>query len=202
MIKKAVLGGTFDPIHNGHMHIAYEALYQLKLDKVVFMPAGKPPHKSNRIVTAGNIRYEMVKKAIEDEKRFEIDDYEIVKSGFSYTYETLEYLNTKESDTDWYFISGVDCLIDLSSWKKVDKILQLCTLVVFNRPGYTNSEIKKQKEKMEKIYGEQIVFLDLPLMDISSSNIREKLRNGQNISYLVPGKVNKYIEKAKLYAFK
>lgn len=199
MIKKAILGGTFDPIHNGHIHIAYEALYKLTLDKVVFMPTGNPPHKANRIVTPGEIRYEMVKKAIQREKCFEIDDYEILKEGFSYTFETLEYLNKKHKNTEWYFISGVDCLIELDSWKKVERIFELCNLVVFNRPGYSMDEIYKQKEKTEKRYNKKIIFLDLPLMDISSSMIREKLKEGKNVSYLVPTCVNEFIEKSKLY---
>lgn len=199
MIKKAIFGGTFDPIHNGHLHIAYEALYRLQLDKVVFMPAGNPPHKKDIVVTGAECRYEMVKRAIEKEKKFEIDDYEVLKDGYSYTFETLEYVNKKEKDTEWYFISGVDCLIEIDSWKNVNRILELCRLVVFNRPGYSMQDIINQKEKIEKKYNKKIIFLDLPLIDISSSLIRAKIKRSESVSYLVPYEVDNYINSKKLY---
>lgn len=199
MIKKAVFGGTFDPIHNGHLHVAYEALYKLKLDKVVFMPAGNPPHKVNHKVTDALVRYEMVRRAIEKEEKFEIDDYEIQKNGLSYTFQTIEYITQKEKETEWYFISGMDCLIEIDSWKSIDKILNLCTLAVFNRPGYNIQDMLIQKEKIEKKYNKEIVFLDLPLVELSSSMIRTKIEKCENVSYLLPNEVYKYIFSKNLY---
>lgn len=198
-MKKGILGGTFDPIHNGHLNIAYEAAERLKLDKIVFIPTGNPPHKTDKIITNALIRYKMVEKTIKDEPIFEIDSYEINKNGLSFTYETLEYLNEKEPDTEWYFISGADCLIEMETWKNVKRIMELCTLIVFNRTGYTNSEIQNQREVIEKKYNKDIILLNIPLIDISASYIRKKIRQHNNITYLVPSAVSKYIKELRLY---
>ncbi|MGY0372431.1 nicotinate-nucleotide adenylyltransferase [Clostridium sp. JNZ J1-5] len=201
MNRKGIFGGTFDPIHNGHLHVAYEALYDLGLDKIIFVPSGNPPHKTEKLVTDSEIRYELVKKAIEDEKRFDVSSYEIHKSGLSYTYETLEHFNKIEPDTEWYFITGTDCLMELNSWKNINRILNSCRFVVFNRSGYNRSEIMEQKKQLEKKYNAEIVYLDIPILDISSTNIRNKIREEKNISYLIPKKVERLLEKMNLYKY-
>ncbi|MDF2504396.1 MULTISPECIES: nicotinate-nucleotide adenylyltransferase [Clostridium] len=198
-MKKGILGGTFDPLHNGHLNIAYEAAERLNLDRIVFIPTGNPPHKRDKMVTDASIRYNMVEKAIKDESIFEIDHYEISKKTLSFTYETLEYLSEKEPDTQWYFITGADCLIEIENWNNVKIILDLCKLVVFNRSGYTMDEIQKQKETIEKKYDKDIIFLNLPLMDISASYIRKKVREYKNIDYLVPSTISKDIKRLRLY---
>lgn len=199
MIKKAIFGGTFDPIHNGHLHIAYEALYKLNLDKVIFMPSGNPPHKLGKKITNAFFRYEMVKVAIRQEECFDISNYEINKSDLSYTYETLKYFNNLEKDTEWYFLTGADCLMDIEGWKNAAEIFQLCTLIVFNRPGYNIENIQEQKSKVEKKYLNKIIFLDIPLLDISSTNIRKTIREGKSVSYLLPESVHNIIEQLNLY---
>lgn len=201
MNRKGIFGGTFDPIHNGHLHVAYEALYDLGLDKIIFVPSGSPPHKTEKLVTDSEIRYELVKKAIEDEKRFDVSSYEIHKSGLSYTYETLEHFNKIEPDTEWYFITGTDCLMELNSWKNIHRILNSCRFVVFNRSGYNRAEIMEQKKQLEKKYNAEIVYLDIPVLDISSTNIRNKIREEKNISYLIPKKVERLLEKMNLYKY-
>ncbi|WP_125152590.1 nicotinate-nucleotide adenylyltransferase [Clostridium rectalis] len=200
MEKVAIFGGTFDPIHNGHLHIAYEALYGLNLDKIIFMPSGNPPHKIRRMVTDSYIRYELVKMAIRDEKRFEISGYEINRKGLSYTYETLNYFSKKYNKVEWYFLTGVDCLMDLDTWKNIGLILNLCNFVVFNRPGYNKQEILMQKEKVEKRYGKKIIFLDIPLLDISSTEVRRLIQKGQDIRYFLPEGVYNTIKQLKLYS--
>lgn len=198
-MKKGILGGTFDPIHNGHLNIAYEAIERLKLDKMLFIPTGNPPHKTDKVVTDAIIRYKMVEKAIKDEPIFEIDNYEIHRRGLSFTYKTLEYLKEKEPDTQWYFISGADCLVEMENWKNINRILELCNFVVFNRPGYSKEQLEKQREKIEKQYNRDIILLDLPLMDISASYIRKRVRQGNSISYLVPASVSEDIARLRLY---
>lgn len=198
-MKKGIIGGTFDPFHNGHMHIAYEALEKLNLDKILFIPAGNPPHKNNKNITDATIRYKIVEKAIKGESCFEISSYEVLKEGLSFTYETLEYLNEKEPDTQWYFICGVDCLMQLGSWRNVGTILESCQLAVFIRPGYEQEQICNQKDKIEKKYKKEILLINLPQMDISSSYIRERIEKSKNISYLVPYSVNKDIKSLNLY---
>lgn len=198
-MRKAIFGGTFDPIHVGHLHIAYEALYNLKLDKVIFMPSGNPPHKVNRVVTAAEIRYEMVEAAISKEPLFEINDYEINNSNLSYTYKTMEYFNNLESQTDWYFLTGVDSLMDLKKWRNVDILLEHCNLAVFSRPGYAHEDIVKMKNYIEKTYKKEIMYLEIPVLDISSTVIKEKIKLSRQIDYLLPCGVQEVIERYHIY---
>jgi nicotinate-nucleotide adenylyltransferase len=190
MFKKGIFGGTFDPIHNGHLYIAHEALSVLGLHEVIFMPAGNPPLKTDRKKTDAGIRYELVKMAIRNEERFTISSYEIENSGVSYTYKTLEHFKSIEPETQWYFITGADCLVSLNYWKNVDRILKASKLIVFNRPGgYSKEEILQQKANVEKQYNTEIIFLDLKLMDISSTAIKDMMRQGIDASYLLPESV-------------
>lgn len=198
-MKKAIFGGTFDPIHIGHIHIAYEALYSLKLDKILFMPAGNPPNKLNKQITDSKIRYDLVNRAIEGESNFEISDYEINKKENSYTYETIELFSKLQSNTEWYFLIGADSLIDLDNWKNVDRILNSCRLVVYNRSGFALKKILEQKKYLECKYNNKIIFLDMPIIDISSTGIRKSIKEGRNINYLLPRGVGKIVEKLKLY---
>lgn len=199
MKKKGIFGGTFDPIHNGHLHIAYEALYKLNLDKVIFIPSGNPPHKTDKVITDATIRYKLVKDVIQNEKKFEVSDYELKNESLSYTYKTLKYFNEKHEDTEWYFITGADCLMQLDSWKNINEVLSLCNFVVFRRSGYSIEDMLKQKERIEKKFNKKIIFLDIPVIDISSTTIRNKIRNGENISYLVPEKARCMVNKMNLY---
>ncbi|MDD3223826.1 MAG: nicotinate-nucleotide adenylyltransferase [Clostridium sp.] len=198
-MKKGIIGGTFDPFHNGHLYIAEQAIKLLNLDRIVFIPAGNPPHKKYKNVTDSKIRYKMLCHALKDEKCFEIDNFEILKKGLSYTYETLLYLKKKEPNTEWYFICGLDCLMELETWKNVNVIFSLCKLVVFAREGYDEIQVKKQKEAEEKKYGKKIHLINLPKLNISSSYIRECIESGEDISNIVPEAVNKDIINLKLY---
>lgn len=199
MKRKAILGGTFDPFHNGHMSIAYESLYRLKLDEVIFMPAGNPPHKNDKIITSPEIRYDMIKKSIAGEEKFKVSHYEIDKKGYSYTYETLKYVNSIDSDVELFFITGVDCLMYIDKWKCPEQILKYSKFVVFNRPGYDKIDIMKKKNEIENKYKHEIIFIDIPLLDISSTEIREKVKKSQQIKYLVPSEVYDIIKSNKLY---
>lgn len=198
-MKKAIFGGTFDPIHIGHIHIAYEALYNLHLDKILFMPAGNPPNKINKNITDAAIRYDLVKKAIEYESNFEISDYEIMKREYSYTYKTLERFSKLQNDIEWYFLIGADSLMDLDNWKNVDIILNSCKLVVYNRAGYIVEEVLKEKKRIEQKFNNKIIFLNMPIIDISSTNIRKNIKAGRNVNYLLPKGVDKIISKLQLY---
>jgi nicotinate-nucleotide adenylyltransferase len=199
MKKKGILGGTFDPIHNGHIHIAYEAMYRLDLDSILFIPSGNPPHKREKEVTDASIRLSLVEKAIEKEKKFSVSDYEVKNEGYSYTYKTLKHFKAEEPLTEWYFITGADCLIELDSWKNVEGIFKNCKFVVFTRSGYKKEELLTQKNLVERKYDKEIIFLDLPIIDISSTVIREKISEGKEVSYLLPWNLQKEIKKLELY---
>ncbi len=200
-MKKGIFGGTFDPIHNGHLYIAHETLHTLGLDNIIFMPSGNPPHKTDRKKTDASIRYELVKMAIRNEKNFSLSSYEIEQKGLSYTYKTLEHFKSIETETEWHFITGVDCLMDLDYWKSVDRILNACRLVVFNRPGYAKESILEQKNKVEKLYNKEIIFLDLDVFDISSTSIKNMIKAGREVSYLLPESVYNTIKELKIYEF-
>lgn len=199
MVKKAIFGGTFDPIHNGHLQIAYEALYYLNLDKVVFMPSGNPPHKRNIKITDSSIRCQLVEKAISNEKKFEIDYYEVNRKELSYTYQTLKHYNQLEPNTEWYFLTGADCLIDIDEWSNVDKILDNCIFTVFSRNQYAIEQVMKQKKRVEQKYNKEIIFMDVPILPIASTSIRNRIKSNKNASYLVPSGVYELIEDMKLY---
>lgn len=221
MKRYGIIGGTFDPIHYAHLYIAYEAQKQLNLDKVIFMPAGKQPLKAKNKVTDANYRYEMVEMAIEEFEEFSISSYEIEKEGLSFTYETLEYFkkntiehiikgdkkyseleSNKTEDKELFFITGADCLMYIEKWKQVSKIFSLCTLVVFVRGGFNKEKLIEQKTRIEKKYSCKIIILDLKALEISSTDIRNRVKEDKRIDFFVPPKVVKFIYENKLYTNK
>ncbi|MDS0528390.1 nicotinate-nucleotide adenylyltransferase [Clostridium sp. SHJSY1] len=197
MKKVGLIGGSFDPIHLAHLYIAEEAKKRLKLDKLIFIPVGSQPLKINNKVTEASLRFSMVKSAIEGKDGFTVSDYEIEKKGLSYTYKTLEYF--KRDNEELYFITGADCLIDLEKWREVKKIFKLCTLVVFTRPGYNNKELINQKKYLEEKYNSEIILLELEGLNISSTEVREKIRKRESVISLIPKKVFDIIERNGLY---
>ncbi len=192
-----IIGGTFDPIHYGHLYIAEVAIYKLKLDKVIFMPAGSPPHKENKRVTEASLRLLMVESAIKDISGFQVSNYEIEEKGKSYTYKTLEYFSTDNEEI--YFIVGSDGLINFHTWEEPDKILKLCTLVVVTRPGFNKEELLKKKTYFEDKYNGKIIFLEVEGKEISSTEIRNKIKNNENIEKLLPKSVYDIINEKGLY---
>jgi len=197
MERLGIIGGTFDPIHLAHLYIAQEAKKTFELDKIIFMPAGSQPLKMDKKVTEASLRFSMVKEAIEGRDGFEVSDYEIKKEGMSYTFETLEHFNKKGREI--YFIVGADCLINLEKWKGIERIFQLCKLVVFNRPGYKHKSLLKQKDYLKEKYSGEIIILNLAELDISSTDIREAIILGRDISKLIPKKVIEVIKKKNIY---
>lgn len=203
MKRYGIIGGSFDPIHYAHLYIAYEAKEQLNLDEVIFMPTAKQPFKTDNIVTDSMLRYDMVKKAIEDFDDFSASDYEAKKGGISFTYETLEYLKGRNPDIseeeELFFITGADCLLSIEKWKKVEKIFSLSTLVVFSRGGISKAEMLERKNVLEEKYNGKIVVLDLNQLEISSTEIRDRVKNNKRIDFFVPAKVANIIYENGLY---
>ena len=197
MCRVGIIGGTFDPIHLAHIYIAEEAKKKLNLDKVIFMPAGIQPLKTDKKVTEASLRLEMVQKAIEGKIGFEVSDYEIKKEGKSYTYKTLEHFYKEYKDL--YFITGADCLLDIDKWKEIEKIFSLCKFVVFTRPGYNNNELVNKKRFVEEKYNGDIILLEVPEIHISSTEIREKIINIEKVDDILPAVVLDIIKEKGLY---
>ncbi|AYE34829.1 nicotinate-nucleotide adenylyltransferase [Clostridium septicum] len=197
MKRIGIIGGTFNPIHLAHLYIAYEAKHQLNLDKVIFMPAGSPPHKDTNGILMAPLRYDMVKLAIASYKDFQISDYEIKKQGYSYTFETLQYLSSP--DNRLFFITGADCLMDIEKWKEPEKIFLNCKFIVFNRSGYNKKLLLEQKNKIEKKYDTKISFLDTIDLEISSSMIRQRIKEDKRVDFFLPKEVLDFIKRNQLY---
>lgn len=196
MKKIGILGGTFDPVHNGHMIVARSAMEQFGLDEVRIMTGGNPPHKRNADVTAADIRHEMVSIAAEGEKGLVPFDYELNKESYSYTFETVTELNEKYPEVEWYFIIGEDSLRDILKWYKPDIIVKKCILLVYPREGGFAAELIK--ERAAQLNGD-IREIHAPMFGISSTEIRKRLSEGKSVKYLVPDGVEEYIKKHKLY---
>lgn len=203
-----VLGGTFDPIHIGHLVVAEEARTKLGFSEVLFVPAGQPWLKVNRNITPAAHRVEMVRRAIADNAHFKLCSLEIERPGPSYTVDTLMMLQEQlGSEASLFFILGRDTLDELSLWKEPQKLIQLCRLVVAPRPVLSEVEGSGSKDLTHlesEIPGllDRVIELDMPVIGISSSAIRQRIAQGLTIRYLVPDEVEKYIVEHKLYLAK
>ena len=199
-MRIGILGGTFDPVHIGHLVLAEEALSKLKLDQIWFIPTGKPWLKESLEITDGFTRLEMVKIATKSNPRFVASSIEIDRSGPTYTIDTLRYLKDKlGTETSIYFILGLDTLANFHRWNRPEEILDLCEFVVSNRPGFGNTKIlDEQLERFESI-GSITTLLNIPMLDISGTNLREMIRQGLSIKYRVPDGVEEYIYSNGLY---
>mgnify|MGYP001423296182 CR=1 FL=1 len=196
-MKIGILGGTFDPIHKGHIQMGKNALIDLNLDKVVFMVAGISAHKDRKI-TSDIDRVNMVKLAIKDEPRFSISLYEIEKKEKSYSYDTMVYLKENYPEDDFYFIVGGDSILNIEKWYRYEDLLKITKFLCYKRPDYDNLELEKKVKKLNSM-GYEIILKKGDFLDISSSEIRKRVRNGQKIDDLTFSEVEKYIIDKRLY---
>jgi nicotinate-nucleotide adenylyltransferase len=200
MKKIGIMGGTFDPIHVGHLILGESAYDQFGLDKVLFMPAGNPPHKQNRAGRATNEeRYEMVQLAIASNPHFGISDLEMTEDGYTYTYRTLEKLKSQNPDTEYYFIIGADSLFDFDTWMKPQRICDACVLVAATRNHTPEEQLDAQIRHLKDTYGGDVRKLDTENMDVSSHHIRSWVQEGRTIRYYVADPVMDYIFRNGLY---
>lgn len=193
-----ILGGTFDPIHIGHLVVAEEARVKLGLSEVLFVPAGQPWLKQDRDIAPAVHRVEMVRRAIADNPYFKLNTLEVDRPGPSYTVDTLTLLQDQlSSETSLFFILGRDTLAELPLWKEPEKVIQLCRLVVPPRLG---SRDLRHLEKAIPGLQERVIQLDMPVIGISSSEIRQRIAGGLPIRYLVPAGVERYIAEQRIYS--
>jgi nicotinate-nucleotide adenylyltransferase len=194
-----VLGGTFDPIHSGHLVIAEEAKLKLKLSRILFVPAGQPWLKQEREITPAVHRVEMVKRAIAGKSAFELSPVEVDRAGPSYSVDTLDILNRQLGvETKIFFLVGWDSLVEMPHWRRPGKLIQLCKLVAVTRPGLSRPDLETLELSVPGIK-RNVVWLDIPPIEISSSDIRDRVSRGMSIHGLVPGVVERYIKGKKLY---
>lgn len=203
-LRLGIMGGAFDPIHLAHLVAADEAMAQFELDEVVFMPTGGHPHKGPQ-PAAAEFRYLLASVATASNPRFSVSRYEVDKQGTAYTADTLEFLAAHLApDTQLFFITGADALLDLLTWKDPEKVLVLSTLVAANRPGYDLSGLRDVLAKLMERHGDaglqdRVKLFDIPSLDISSSMIRQRLRLGRPVRYLLPDGVAELVEKSNHY---
>jgi len=187
-MRIGILGGTFNPIHIGHLILAEESREKLGLDKIIFVPTNLPPHKGDAEIAAASKRLAMLKIALAGNRYFSVSDIEIRRKGFSYTIETIRELEKLFPKQELFFITGSDLLKYLDDWKDLNKIIKMVKFVVARRPGYP----------LEKIPS-YISTLAIRAVDVSAFEIRSRIRRKKSFRYLVPEKVYKYIKEKKLY---
>lgn len=193
-MKIALFGGCFNPIHYGHLILAETAREYFSLDRVIFIPAGNPPHKTFDLAKAKD-RYQMVKLAIQDNKHFSLSPFELKSKGKSYTYKTIIFFKKKYPYDKFFFLIGSDALFEIDTWKKGKKILEYCPFLVGIRPGFS-------RKKIDKDILQKVNIFPFSGLDISGRELRERIHKGKNIKYFVPQNVEEYIHKNRLYAEK
>ncbi|HEY3263805.1 MAG TPA: nicotinate-nucleotide adenylyltransferase [Actinomycetota bacterium] len=193
--RVGVMGGTFDPIHYGHLVTAEEAVAQFGLDQVVFVPTGRPWMKADRDVSPGEDRYLMTVVATASNPRFSVSRVEIDREGPTYTVDTLRLLADEHPDAELYFITGADAMLEIFDWKEAGDVLTLAHFIAATRPGYDLARFEAAAPTQHP----RVSMMDIPALAISSSDIRRRVHEGRAIRYLLPEGVKSYIEKQGLY---
>lgn len=196
--KIGIMGGTFDPIHYAHLATAEFIRDKYKLDKIIFIPSGNPPHKLGNITDKYD-RYNMVNLATSSNDDFLVWDIEIKKEEKTYTVDTLRYLKKAYDNIDIFFITGADAICDIETWKNVEENFKLATFIAATRPGISLLRSQEKIEKLKNKYNAKIISVYVPSLDISSTYIRDQLKENKSIRYLVPEYVENYISKSSLY---
>jgi nicotinate-nucleotide adenylyltransferase len=217
--RVGILGGSFDPVHRGHMGLAAQVREKFQLDHVLFIPAYISPHKQNQKPASSDHRLAMLKLAIASHPLFLISEMELLRKEVSFTVDTLSVLTAEQPDTDFFLIMGNDAFQGIKTWKSADRVLEMCHVIVATRPGYTLEGIE---ERLKNLFSENpfspatvkgnitvfhhlkknttINFFDLTPIDISSSVIRERMINHEEIKNMLPPEVENYIIKNQLYS--
>lgn len=195
-----ILGGTFDPIHYGHLEIAEDCWYQLQLDEILFVPAGAPPHKRGRAISPAADRLAMVTLAIAGNPHFRLSRVEVDRPGISYSVDTVARLREELGpDTRLFFIIGRDMLRDLPTWHRPDRLADLCEIVAVSRPGYPPFDLTRLEPAIPRAT-ERIRQLEVPALNIAASDLRRRVAEGRPITYMTPDAVVRYIQEHRLYA--
>lgn len=198
--KIGILGGTFNPVHYGHLIVAEAVRDDFCLDRVLFIPSGMPPHKSIGEVADASHRFNMVKCAIDSNPYFEACHLEVDRTGYTYSIDTLTSIKSLYAGgTEFYFIIGADVVPELVTWKEFTGVLEMCSFIAILRPGHNTEAFKLQIDELTNRYQAKIIIAKAPLIDISSTDIRNRIIAGRTIKYMVPDCVEKYILDNGLY---
>lgn len=194
-----VFGGTFDPVHSGHLIVAEEVREKLKLAEIIFVPAGEPWLKDGRDIASANHRIAMLRRALRGNPYFKLSTIEVKRPGPSYTLETMAFFRQKfGKKANLYFILGSDALADLPRWKEPERLIEICQLVAFINPSLPALSLASLESQLPGL-NSRVIWIEVPQVEISSSKIRQRRAEGLSIRYLVPQAVEKYILANKLY---
>lgn len=199
-ISIGLMGGTFDPIHVGHLVTAEEARQQFDLDYVVFVPTGNPPHKEMETISLPEHRYLMTSLAVMSNPYFFVSTVEINSDSSSYTIDTVKHFSGSEKEgPEVFFITGADAILEIFSWKDYEELLRLCTFIAVSRPGYSLDRFRETLDQVCPDMINKVHLLEIPALAVSSTYIRERVALGKTIKYLTPEPVEQYIKKHGLY---
>lgn len=198
-MRLGVYGGTFDPVHLGHLILAETCREACRLDRVILIPAGTPPHKQGRVLTPGPIRAEMLEFAVAGYSEFRVDRSEIKRSGPSYTVETLRLLRQENPCDELFLLMGADSLNDFLTWKDPAEIADLATLVVVNRGAMSPPDLTPLRAHLTTAAWERIQCVTMPGIDLSATQLRERARLGQSLRFQTPRAVERYISEHRVY---
>lgn len=200
--KIGVLGGTFNPVHMGHLIMAQDAMEHFDLTRVMFIPCSTPSHKKTIRLAEACHRLAMIEAATEDNLSYEVSDIEIKRGGISFAVDTMTHLKKLYIQSEFFFIIGTDTLLDLHSWKNISELLQLCSFVTIARPGFDTGAITRHSLKLESQWADRLLenIVTGHGINISSSDIRHRIAEGMNTRYLIPEAVRMYIAEHNLYS--
>lgn len=194
--RLGIMGGTFDPIHYGHLVTAEAARTLFHLDQVIFVPSGRPPHKRERNTSESEHRAMMTQLAIITNPHFFFSRVELDREGYSYSYDTVRYfIERYGAGTEIFFITGADAILEIATWRKADALLQICNFIAASRPGFDLAGL----ERLPQGWRDKIALFEIPALAISSTDIRRRVARGESIKYLLPESVENYILKQGLY---
>ena len=199
MRRIGILGGTFDPVHNGHLLLGEQAYREYGLDEIWFMPSKNPPHKSSRDIVSEDLRSDMIRLAIQGAPQYIFSDFELRHEGTTYTAETLKRLQQEYPADRFYFLMGGDSFFQLETWYHPEQIMKLTTILAFSRNGETDRQMQARADELAHRYEANIRLLSMEEMPVSSSLIRDRVQNGQPVGALVPPAVEEYIRTNHLY---
>ncbi|MBQ6495560.1 MAG: nicotinate-nucleotide adenylyltransferase [Firmicutes bacterium] len=198
-MKIGIFGGSFDPVHLGHEALAEDACRQCGLTEVIMVPARIQPFKQDKKTASGEDRFRMLALVAEQDDHITVSRYELDNEGVSYTYLTLRAMQERHPGAELYFICGADSFLKIDTWMNAEELLRNYSYIIGARPGYREDEVREQLDRLRKEYGTEVIVINNKQLDISSTEIRERLNAGERVDDLVPEPVERYIKEHELY---